>query len=500
MEDLHAILKSLSPNQNEALQRLLTCFSSRKQTETKTQLLANLILADGDKILSSEYYSVKIFGVYNPKAFSKLKIRLYDRIYDCLLMSFNLDKAEKIDPTDDALIRIKKKSALYTCIRFEKQLQSLASKLLDEIIEESKQIEYFPGLVEHLRYKKWQQARTNGTDSYEFWDKEQKHYENISSALNKAADYYNMLVAKNKSTANSDKKAIAPFLEKSIAVLNAYPQESKSKSFEYYQLWLQFELYSMRKDYLFVKNTCHSLIELINANKSIFREQRISFVYDNLAETEIYLSNYDSAIQYSAQAQKHFSKKSRNLSLSQNLQFLANFHKGDFAEAEKTNTSLLSFLKDEVGEFDFSKYNFYKANLFFINGNFKEADAHLSLDYKILDDTTGYGIGVRVLHILTHIESADDDRARRGINSLDQFIYRLSPTTEQPSVRDIQILNFLQSLDKEGFQFNMLNKKAHQQIELLSNPSGEYPWQPFTAELIPFHQWVNSKIKRKVSK
>src|SRR3989304_2196964 len=488
MEDLHAILKSLSPNQNEALQRLLTCFSSRKQTETKTQLLANLILANRDNVFSSEYYSVKIFGVYNPKAFSKLKIRLYDRIYDCLLMSFNLDKAENIDPTDDALIRIKKKSALYTCIRFEKQLQSLTSKLVDEIIEESKQIEYFPGLVEHLRYKKWQQARTNGTDSFEFWDKEQKQYENVSSALNKAADYYNMLVAKNKSTANSDKKTLASFLEKSIATLNTYPEHAKSKSFEYYLLWLQFELYSISKDYLFVKNTCHSLLKLIKTNKSIFRNERISMIYGNLAETEIYLSNYDSAIQYSAQAQKHFSKKLRNLSLSQNLQFLANFYKGDFPQAEKINASLLSFPKATVGEFDFSKFNFYKANLFFTNRKFQEADAQLSLDYKILDDTTGYGIGVRVLHILTHIESADDDRARRGIKSLDQFIYRLSPAPEQPSARDIQILSFLQSLDKEGFQFSMLNKKAHQLIELLSNPSGEYSWQPFTAELIPFHR------------
>jgi len=498
MESLHCLVHSLSKYEIKNVFKYLSCLAGRKEVQEKTILFLKIILKHKNKIPTAEFCSKKIYGTYNADTFKKLKKLLRDKIYDCLLIDANLNQAEDLDETDDAVIRIKKKSALYTQLRYSKPSSPLLSKLLDEIIEKSKEYEYYPGLVEHLRYKKWKQARILNEQEFNKLNNDIIHFESCLSALNRATDAYHKVGMMKNQTSNINKQIFNSFLEIAIAETSVDVEITKSATVSYYLQWLQFAQHNLNENYLLAKQTCEKLTHFLKQHKAVFRNERISFVSADMARCEIYLRNYSHASTLASLSFNHLKKNSINLSRAKELEFLSHFYNNNFPEAEKCIELLLNNAKHDLADFDFSKYNFYNASLLFAQSKFKQAHTWLNKPYEIFDDKTGWAIGIRVLSILTSIELGDDKFARSLMENLQRFLERQKKLNKIVRNRDCQILSVLQSLEKVGFNFSELSEKGMQKLKPLFDLSGDYSWQPFTAELIPFHQWLNSKIKRKV--
>src|SRR5262245_60728308 len=143
MESLHALIKSHDKKEIKKLFRYISVFGGRKELEQKTNKLLKIIVRAKGEAPSSSTCSKKIYGHYQPDSFRKLKRHLRNLVYESLLCNSGNHNIRFLDETDDAVIRIKKKSALYTQLRYSKPSSPLLNRLLDEIIQQCEEYEYY---------------------------------------------------------------------------------------------------------------------------------------------------------------------------------------------------------------------------------------------------------------------------------------------------------------------------------------------------------------------
>ena len=164
---------------------------------------------------------------------------------------------------------------------------------------------------------------------------------------------------------------------------------------------------------------------------------------------------------------------------------------------------LSSASRKELGEFRHAKYNFLLANALFKLRRFTEALNILSQELEISKDKTGWEIGLRTLKIMTLVEMGKHSEAELSVLALREFFkytdkkIRESENNATPiSKRDRMILNLLMQAYRKGFMFATLNGKSEKNISILSN-NKEQQWEPFTHEVIPFHEWFVGKMGKK---
>jgi hypothetical protein len=494
MECLTTLIKSLNRQEIETLKRYLTCFSSRKQAETKTLKLLEIILSHDQLELTDKRCSQLIFRKIKAPAFGMLKGRLYNKVFDCLLIDINLDRNEVLEETDEMIIRLKKKSAIYTQLLYSRPSSPLNHRLLEEIIEDGKKYEHYYAAIEHLRYKKWRLSIRNNKKEFERITKEIEHYEICARAVNRAVDYYYTVVQMNSETSNLDKIMLVSFLEEAVAEVNVDEQITNSLTVKYYSNWLRLAYSNLKEDYIQAKTIALETIELLKQNACIYRKQRIGYMYGNLSRSEIYLRNFETATKLAGISEEFLPAGSINYFITKEQQFIGQLYNESFKEAEKTVNTLITSAGVEVGSFAYSKYVFYKASLFFSQGKYREAKSILLNPLNISRDKSGWEVGIRILRVMTFVELLQRDEGEREIANLKRFIERSNQAGDLIDPRNVMILRIFQGLEKSGFNFNNLDQATIKKLNSISLPEGQIAWKPFTQEALPFHKWMNSKV------
>jgi tetratricopeptide (TPR) repeat protein len=219
----------------------------------------------------------------------------------------------------------------------------------------------------------------------------------------------------------------------------------------------------------------------------------VGVVYDNLSRCEFYLNHFKSAAKYAQQAQSHFNLNSENYCIALEQELYALFYGGDYEAAESAAQKMLhSAARKELGEFRFAKYNFLYACLLFKQGRYKQIPPILSKRLEISKDKAGWEIGIRVLSIMAYIEMQKLNEAGVATERLRKFIEFMNK--KNPAARrDKIILKLLIETEREGFTFAPPSAKAKKYLSALSGKNKKLRWEPFTHEVIPFHEWVAGK-------
>jgi hypothetical protein len=95
---------------------------------------------------------------------------------------------------------------------------------------------------------------------------------------------------------------------------------------------------------------------------------------------------------------------------------------------------------------------------------------------------------------MTLIEMLKLDEAGLAVKSLKQF-FKYTEKKNPIRVRDKKILNLLIVAEHKGFVFTSLNGNTSEYMAALSSSDKETRWEPFTHEVIPFHEWFAGKMK-----
>jgi tetratricopeptide (TPR) repeat protein len=223
----------------------------------------------------------------------------------------------------------------------------------------------------------------------------------------------------------------------------------------------------------------------------------MSLAQSNLSRCEFCMGNYKQALAYIREAQIYFNQNPLKYYTSLEQEFYIVFAMQEYDHAVKIANKILAIVsREELGEFAFLKYSYLLANALFKLKKFPQAFTLLSKNKEISLDKAGWEIGVRILTVMTLIEMLKSDDASRAIRSLKRFFIRTEKKTPI-SERDKKILNLLLIAERNGFVFATLNGNTDKYMKPLSSDDRTVCWEPFTHEVIPFHEWFAGKMNVK---
>jgi tetratricopeptide (TPR) repeat protein len=234
---------------------------------------------------------------------------------------------------------------------------------------------------------------------------------------------------------------------------------------------------------------CNNLLDLLKKHKVIFRKERVGNALNNLSFFKTMTGDYSSAASDAKKAKEHYIENSFDYNVALEQEFKACFYGKKFEDAGRCIHILRAHLPEDAGEFRISKYIFYQAYVFFALGKFKEALNLLNESLEIEKDKSRWNISVRILHIQLFVELNKIDEALYALESLRKYIER-TEKNEEVGERDIMIVRLLREMEKNGFQYDPSNVAATKMLNELSDPKSPLAWQHYTAELIPFQNWI----------
>lgn len=500
MKSLHALIHTLNKGEQRVTRTALTCFSGKKDSTTKTLKLFDYLLKNKSHIPPNHECALHIYNNAKDKRFKMLKLRFRQKLLDSIVLDLNLSRKGMLEGVDQGNIKVRKKISQLFYLYYLKGV--VLDILLNEIIDLSKKYECYSSLIEALRVKKYSKGFLKGEADFNKINKEIEFYEDCNKALHKANDYYYRLIinANFHAQINSDK--INSYLEKSIAELSRDYEYTKSALVGYYLKLMEMAYFENAGNYTFAKRACSELLNIVKKNKSVYRKSRISLVYVNLCQFNIFLHQYKEAIGNARLAQSLVSLTSNYYLIFKEWEFNALFHENHMEEAGSLITSLIKKTSEvsENDDFRLAKYNFYKAAVLFKQGNYKPVLKELNMHLEISKDKEGWGTAIRVLTIMTLIEM---DRLDEVSSRLDSLRKHMERNTEKDNTREREkiIFRILQSLETSGFILkNAEEKKIAGYIKLLNSNDKIYKWKPLSSELIPFHKWYTDKFTVKKKK
>lgn len=432
------------------------------------------------------------------KRISDLKNNLFSKVLEALSQDKYITNPEYFDVNDNVNFILRKK--LLLCKIFLRTTNpnktETIRELLIEIIEKAQQFELYDILAEALNTKKYFIGIRAGTKEFNLVNEELKFAYYSYQALIDANDSYYKLILNEEFVKTLSKSEVDKHLKASIQQMEADYKKTKSENINYYLHILRFAFCENQKDYEAAIKYCNKLLSIVKNNKAIYRNERVGFAHTNLSQYKTFLKNYTEALKDAKKSQQYYLEDSFNHAISKQLEFYINFYNESYSDANKCLNALMSHSRIDTGEFRRSKYTYYRACVFFAERDFKEALMLLNESLEIEKDKSRWNISLRILNIMIFIEMNKIDEAFSHIESLRKYMERTSKTDEV-SPRDVLIVKLLRELEKSGFEYDPENKNASKMLKDLSEKNSDTTWKYFSSELIPFHEWLLKKTKKK---
>jgi tetratricopeptide (TPR) repeat protein len=475
----------------EHLSKSQALFEESNHELMELKLFKFILVHESDIITDEE-----IINETSSKRVTDLKNNLFQKVLEALTLDKYITNSTLFNEHDRIFFQLKKKLLLCRItLRTANQKKTEAlNVLLDEIIDKAKSFEIYEVLIEALRIRKYFGGIRQGSDDFEKIAKELEFYEYSNKAVFDSADNYYLLILNNDFVKSLSAKEVNKHIADSIKRMENDFKKTKSEQVNYYLHIMKFALCETRKDYKGAIKYCEQLISILKKEKAVFREERMGYAYTNLCQYHTYLGKTSEALKEAKKAQQYYLEDSFNNAIAKELEFYTNFYCELFTDSNKCLNSLLSHSRIDTGEFRRSKYIYYRACVFFAEGNYKEALSLLNESLEIEKDKTRWNISLRILNIMIFIEMDKINEAFTSLESLRKYMERTSKT-EEVSPRDILIVKLLRELEKSGFEWETENKTTAGMLKQLSEKDSETSWEYFSSELIPFHEWVNKKIK-----
>lgn len=436
----------------------------------------------------------------NKAALNKIKSRILEKSLDAIILG---DEHARKSLCEFDQIQFKLKKQIIQYKQLEKTVNDnnmeVINHLLNEVIRESKKYEMYPLLTEALISKKYLKAIRNNRNEFEILNKEIAFYEICSRALYRVNDNYFRLVSETGASRTLKNTEITKWLSRTIKETEKDFRITKAQQVNYYLHIFRFAFYERKKQYKKAIAECKKLIPLLKKYPAIYKTERVGNTYNNLALFSGHLHDYKNALKYVKAARIHFKPGSLNSIITAEHYFLINFYAGNYTNAEEIINVILENSKTNLGEFRKDKYIYFKSCFSFSQGRYKEALYLLKIPLEIEKDKCDWKIAVSILTILSYIELNKTAEAARTLEALRKYIER-NLKDGKIKERDLLIVKALREMEKNSFEYDPKNTALAKIIKQLSAKDTAVSWEHYTAELIPFHEWLGKRINRRNSR
>jgi tetratricopeptide (TPR) repeat protein len=491
MERLHQLLHALDPQQVKVLKNYLTGFSTR-DPNTKFWGLAALMLKDKQKQPSLKRCSMVLYGTKPDGRIERLKNRLYSKVLDSLLIDINTNRDIYEDETHPIQVRLRKKMILYDLLKFTPLKQTVGLEMINDIISTAKQYEFHSILLDAMYIYKGNYGIMKGIDFFRKTNTEIEYYEKCKRYAQRAFDLSTEMGMISTFNTKADKTKIENFVSASLAELRAYYLETNVKLVGYFLKTFEMTHHQMHKRFHEAKEVGLSMLEFMKHNKTIGRKGRFGVWNSYVAECDLQMGDYESAIKHIHLGQEYFSGSPVNLAINRKLEADAYFLKGDYTKTLEIASLLASDDSQVTGNFRRDIMLYYKGCCQFMLGEFREAARLFNLKFQITQDKLGWEVNIRFMRIMTMIELNRPDEAHAMVETTSKHIERYQQVAYL-NARDKILLKLFRELAREGFAFDRPGDKTYHYLLQLQEKDKDHSWEPLTPELIPIHTWVIKK-------
>lgn len=436
------------------------------------------------KVATDKEAAQTIYGGPPNSAYSHLKARLQKDILSLLLLQEGSKRYES--PLGQAVFE-SRRMLIEGQMLIERGAYNMGVEILTKAAKLTEKFELFNEhiaindiLRSHLGVKK-------GLKAYEKYDSEINDNVDKMAKLLNAKDRYHRVLVPNLFSKNQEQH-FSQYSEDAVNELRQYYKETNSGVIGYYYLYLSIYHYQIKKDMPKALESAQEFLTLIENTPAIYAASRVASANFQIAVIMAYLNKYDECMKYAEMASNKFAKGLLNELAAIELQFYAAFHNNDLDKAGKVIARARAHPKLNANKLNPSKWDYYEANLLFMQGDYEAAGRKLTAYSELMKDKAGWLLGHRILEMMCMHKSGDLDVMDFRTGSFRKLLQRQKG---QNLARSKAIVKILEMYTRTGGNLRTTRNMEKDNLGKLRNGEGDFAWDPLGFELIRFDAWFD---------
>lgn len=428
------------------------------------------------------------------KTFKQLLNRTINRIKESLILDLNILRKDSYSKVFQNRFQIRKQIVQARILR-GRGLTNEAILVYDSIIRTAKKFELYDELIEALQFKQNALVNTKGLKAFEEMEEEIDYFTMCRNLHNEAIRVYNKYYA--VVNFSSTKKGNIKTLEQTIENIENSVYETRSANIKSMFYLLKLEYHILKKDYQSTIEVGDKFLNLITSNIAVASRPRQVYILNILAENQILLLNFSSAIKYGKEAMGLLAGTlSRNLYYSLEHLSYAYYYLNEFEKVEHYHKEMERFPLYKKEVYQRTKVFFLRAMTYFSKEQFREALLLLNNMEELEKEKEGWNVWIRIMRILCSIELLKLNMIDYDVESFRRYMER-TELRKDVKPRDKLILKVLIDLDRTFYDFEATQKSKAAELKELNKVNGKYSWEAQTPELILFHDWFQAKLENR---
>ncbi len=487
MKILTQIIRILKPSEV----RLIRSFYKVQPNGEVKRRLELFELAKSGKANSDAEAAMAVYNGEPNSAFSHLKNRLQKDVLNILLLKEGSKKYET-----------KYAQAIFDCRRmliegqilFERGAYRAGETVLQKAHDLAEEYELYAECVQINDLLRTNIGIRKGEGAYLSFEPKIADNVNKLQKYLSVKDSYNRFGVISHFKKNFEKQSMAP-LEAALDEAGRFYKETNSATIGYYYNYLGIFYGHFLGDNELAEKYAKDYLRLIEVSPAISSDTRIASANLQIASISINKGDYAAAFEYATTAKDRFVGGLFNELLAIEVQFVAKFHSMDYKAAAEIVEIARQHPKYKANKQIPAKWEYYKANLSFVNGNYNDAAVVLMKETELTKDKAGWLMGYRVLELMCAVEQDDLDVFDYRTESFKKLLQR---NKEENVLRPRTALKILGTYIKTGGDIKKTMVEENNSIELLREGKGKFTWDAMGFELIRFDTWLDRLAKKKL--
>lgn len=479
MEHIRQLFSSLSRVEVRYLLTYLEAFPGRGENKA----LEFVKLLRKSPTISNEEMGRLLYGDYRSKAYSMLKRRLYDRMIDTLTLSINLEKnPDRESYTEELVATQVHKQLAYVNLLTTRGLKRPAREILNKAIKLVQRTE-----KAGLRALVASHLINQSDDLSQLLDIYQKEFDTAVAQLQIDVNcqihlrQFDLMMGPTGSVQLEGQDLLAviiPELETQLA-------RTPTVRGQYTLLMLQLQsalLYDRHFEQAHVY--WQALDRLLQAHPSFASPARLATLH--LQKARLGLQVYDiHQSQVSAlHAQSLVLDRDPVYFTASVYLWFGHFYQGALDECQAVIRMLENREHPNRNIARHALIEYFEMCQLFVMRHFSEALNTNPQQESLMQDKTGWNVGVRMMEIMTLVELGYDELIP---NKLDNLRKHLQKYAVCPRIKGFY--RAILRLDRSGYDFEVAASQLRPLIE------EQAPWQPVTYEIIDWVSWVDAHLR-----
>lgn len=488
-DKLKSVIRCFNADELKTVRNYLV-FEHAEQFQGKTVGLFDYMVKNRDCELID---ASKYLGGISKAAFEMTISRLKEKLCYALANEHITKRSEAFSDRFKAYCESKDVLKQYHILLFRGAQQEALDRL-NYVITISQKYEWYDSLIEAYYYKlEYLKVRSEKT-MYDEVEGAFVFAEFCRKAEHKAKTIFDDLATRGKAVSSRNENI--ELHQKCLEQLNKLAEQTQSATITYQKLKVEIGYYHELEDYEQAELKCQQLIALVTNNAAVAQPYIVGIGFLYLADTLIYTGKYADVITYAKLARKQFKPDTVNYGETLELEFFASFYSGNYTKAEKCIRELIESPSYSVSVYLKNRRRYLLACVMFAQGNYKEADLELSTISSITQDKNGFNIGIRILSLLICRMQSDYELLYAREKA---FVKDLERIRKHKAIRkrDLVVFAIIKELSKRNGSFEEVYQRRKSDFDMLESKQQEYKWKPFSHEMIVFHKWFLSQLKKK---